>query len=408
MSFNSLGQYSANHKVWDHVGNMIPVVEHSEGVRPHGEFMPAAWLPVKFFDKYYENWMVILPGKIVALDNDGRVVPAQYGLASAQITYTADDYLAGTIDARTGVAYATNGTTTFNVSAVTDFLGRGVSVALSVSHPVGVCPYPVLQWAGDGSADDDGFNPGALKQHNYNMQHRVAILCDYVLELPIVPAKTTTETITAGSWSSNIMTFDALDNLPVATNTQRTPLSFANNSLTDAATVFVNQVTEAADIVAAGDWHINYTTGVIKAYRATNPSSGTYSVTYYNYASAPSGSNVSKFACVLGDVKPGDFLKCNADSNWVKATTVLTGNGTTGDEFNVIMGQVLDIEVGPKDMLDKVRTAYTNLNTSGAGAFPGTAGQMDQMPGSATGGATDKVHYAGAADKVCRVNLISR
>ena len=49
MSFNSLGQYSANHKSWDHVGNMFPVVEHSEGVRPAGEFMPASWLPVQFW-----------------------------------------------------------------------------------------------------------------------------------------------------------------------------------------------------------------------------------------------------------------------------------------------------------------------------------------------------------------------
>ncbi len=399
MSFNSLGQYSANHKPWDHVGNMIPVVEHSEGVRPHGEFMPASWLPVKFFEKYYENYVTIMPGKILAFDNDGRVVPAQYGLAAATITYVAADVTAGVIDVRTGVTLLIGAIGTFNVGDVTDFMGRGTSTALLVSKPVGVCPYPILQWAGDGSADDDGFNPAALKQHNYNMQHRVAILCDYVLELPIVPAKTTTETITSQSWSSNIMTFDALNNLPVATNTQRTPLTFANNSLTTAAVDFVNEVFAAADLVAAGDFYVDYTTGVIKAYRATNPSGGTFSVTYYNYASAPSGSNVSVFACVLGAITPGVFLKCNADSNWVLDSS---------PSLDATMGQVLDIEVGPKDMLDKVRTAFTSLGTSGAGAFPGSAGQMDQMPGSATGGATDKVHYAGAADKVCRVNLISR
>ncbi len=400
MSFNSLGQYSPSHKVWDHVGNMIPVVEHSEGIRPHGEFMPAAWLPVKFFEKYYENWMVILPGKIVAFDNDGRVVPAQYGVAAATVTYGTDDVSAGVIDVRTGVTLLAANVGTFNVGDVTDFMGRGVSVALAVSKPVGVCPYPVLQWAGDASAYDDGFNPTAYVKHNYNMQHRIAILCDYVLELPIVPAKSTSETITSQSWSSSIMTFDALNNLPVATNTSlRTPLTFANNSLTTAAVDFVNQVDTVAQLVATGDWHINYTTGVIKAYRATDPSGGTFSVTYYNYASAPSGSNVSKFACVLGDVKPGDFLKCNADSNFVVDSSPTVA---------ATVGQVLDIEAQPKDMLDKVRTAYTSLNTSGTGAFPGTAGQMDQMPGSATGGVTDKVHYAGAADKVCRVNLILR
>ena len=75
MGFDSLGRYAPNHKSWDHVGNMIPVVEHSEGIRPHGEFKPAAWLPVQFFDKYYEEHFVVLPGKVLAFDNDGRVVP---------------------------------------------------------------------------------------------------------------------------------------------------------------------------------------------------------------------------------------------------------------------------------------------------------------------------------------------
>jgi hypothetical protein len=412
MSFNSLGQYSASHKVWDHVGNIIAPVEASEGQRPYGEFMPASWLPVQFYEKYYENWLVITPGKIVALDNDGRVVPAQYSLGSATIVYGTNDVEAGVIDVRTGIALVTGDVGTVNVSDVTDFMGRGTSTALAISHPVGVCQYPVLQWAGDGSDDDDGFNPAGYRKHNYNMQHRVAFVCDYVLELPMVPAVASSETITAQSWSSSIMTFDALNNLPVATNTARTVITFANNSLSDASTVFVYQKATAAEVTAAGDWHIVYATGVITAFRATDPSSGTYSVTYRHYASAPSGSNVSKFACVLGDIKPGDFLKCNADSNWVVATPKVNGDGVT-DDFDtntVIMGQVLDIEVQPKDMLDKVRTAYSSLSTDATGSFPGgaTSGQMDQMPGSATGGVSDKIHYAGAADKVCRVNLISR
>lgn len=402
MSFNTLGQYSANHKNWDHVGNIMAPVEASEGQRPYGEFMPAAWLPVKFFEKYYENWITITPGKLVALDNDGRVVPAQYGLAGATIVYGTDDVNAGVVDARTGIALLAANVGTVNVSAVTDFMGRGVSVALSVSKPVGVCAYPVLQWAGDATAYDDGFNPTAFIKHNYMMQHRVAFVCDYVLELPLVPAKTSTETITSQSWSSSIMTFDALDSLPVATNTTRTPITFANNSLSTAATVFVYQKSTAAELIADGDWYIDYTTGVIKAYTSTNPAGGTFSVTYRNYASAPTGSNVSVFACVLGDVKPGAFLKCNADSNWVVDSS---------PSLDVTMGQVLDIEVQPKDMLDKVRTAYSPaLATNAAGSFPGgtTSGQMDQMPGSATGGVSDKIHYAGAADKLVRVNLISR
>lgn len=401
MSFNSVGQYSANHKVWDHVGNVVPTVEYSEGTRPHGEFMPAAWLPVQFYDKYYEDWMTILPGKAVAFDNDGRVVPAQYELSGATITYTANDVTAGVIDVRTGVTLLIGAIGTFNVSAVTAFMGRA-STAMAVSKPVGVAPYAILQWAGTGAVGDDGNNPAHWRQHNYNRQHRVAILCDYVLELPLVPATTSSENLTQASFSGHVSTLTAVSNLPVASNTARTPLTFANGTLSDASTRFVNQVSSVAEVLASGDWYINLATGVISVYAAATLGAGNiYALTYSNYASAPSGAGVSKFACALGDLKAGDFVKVNADSNWVVAAD--------DDPFQDVMGQVLEVEAFPKDALDRVRTAYARpLNTNAAGSLPGYAGQMDQMPGSANGGVSDKISYAGAADKVVRINLVSR
>lgn len=410
MAFDSLGRYVPNHKTWDHVGNMIPVVEYSEGIRPHGEFKPAAWLPVQFYEKYYENWITVMPGKILAFDNDGRLVPAQYGLSSATITYTANDVAAGVIDVRTGETLLTAAIGTFNVSAVANFMGT-TGLAMAVSSPVGVAPYAYLQWAGDGGAYDTGFNPSAYAKHNYNMQHKTALLCDYVLELPLVPAATSSENMTQNSYASNVSTFTALTNLPVATNTMRTEITFANGTLTDASTRFVNQVDAVTDIAASGDWHINYRTGVVSVYATATLGAGNlYTVTYYNYASAPTGSNVSRFACALGDLKAGDFVKCNADSNWVKATPSVVGDDENGDGFAEIMGQVIELEdLLGKDALDKVRTAYDPaIGTSGTGSLPGYAGQMDQMPGTATGGVTDKIHYAGAADKVVRINLVTR
>lgn len=410
MPFNNLGAYTPSHKVWDHVGNLVPVVEHSEGIRPHGEFRPAAWLPVQFYDKYFEDWYVTMPGKILSFDNQGRVVPAQYGLATADITYTADDVSAGVIDVRTGAALLSAATGTFAVSGVTDMMGTGVTLA--VSHPVGVAPYPFWQWAGDGSANDDGFNPAYYRNHNYNQQHRTAILCDYVLELPLVPATVTAQAITETSNAANISTMVALGNLPVAKNTARTPFTFAEGvgAPGDVATKFLYEMDTAAEVTSTGDWHVNLTTGVITVYSAASIGATDYTLVYSHYASAPTGSNVSKFACALGDLSAGDFLKCNVDSNWVLATSVLTGNATTGDEFNVIMGQVLEVEdLLGKDYLDRVRTAYDPaIGTSATGALPGTAGQLDQMPGSATGGVPDKVAWAGAANLVVRVNLISR
>jgi hypothetical protein len=402
MAFDSLGRYNPTHKTWDHVGNMIPVVEHSEGIRPHGEFRPAPWLPVQFFDKYYEDYFVVMPGKILAFDNDGFLVPAQYGLASAQITYSSTDVEAGVYDVRTGALLLIGAVGTFNVSAVTAYMGR-TGEALAVSSPAGVAPYAYWQWAGDASGLDDGFNPGGFRRHNYQLQHRTAILCDYVLELPLVPAtESTPEALTEDTNADNVSTMNALGNLPVAKNTVRTPFTFTEGAGApgDVDTRFVVEKDAAADIVSAGDWHVDLTTGVISVYSTGAIGATDYEVTYSHYASAPTGSNVSKFASALGDLKAGDFVKCNADSNFIAATT---------EDFKDIVGQVLEVEdIWGKDALDRVRTAYPSIQTDASGSLPGYAGQMDQMPGTANGGVSDKVHYAGASNLVVRVNLISR
>jgi len=408
MGFDNSGSYSATHKGWDHVGNAIPVVEASEGDRPYGEFKPAAWLPVQFRDKFYEEWYVVMPGKLVAFDPDGRVVPAQYGLSGADVVYTQSDIDAGVIDVRTGAAVAS--AQTIPVSGIDGvihhFMGKtGTALAGAVSAPAGAAAYAYFQWAGDGSAGDDGFNPAYYRKHNYNLQHRVAVVCDYVLELPLVPAGTTAENLSRSAYNAttDVVTGTALSNLPVAANTVRTPISFADGTETDSATVFVNQRDTLAEVVAAGDWHVDLTTGIISWFDALDPGAGSiYAVSYSNYASAPTGSSVSKFASAVGNLKAGDFVKCNADSNFTVAT-----RGT--DMFDDIMGQVLEVEdVKGKDYLDRVRTAFSDLDSSAAGAYPGTAGQLDQMPGSATGGVTDKVNYAGAANLVVRINLVSR
>lgn len=399
MAFDSLGRYTSDHKGWDHVGNMLPVVEHSEGVRPHGEFKPAAWLPVQFFDKYYEVYYVTLPGKILAADNQNRVVPAQYGLAGATVTYTERDVDAGVIDVRTGSTLLLANIGTFAVSGVTDFMGTGETMA--VSAPLGVAPYGFFQWAGDGSSNDDGSTPAGFREHNHNLQHRTALLCDYVLELPLVPATVSLEALENASFASSVLTLGPVDNLPVAANTLRTPITFANHTLTDSATRFVRQVATLADVKGAGDWHIDLTTGVVSVYASSDPGGGgtAYKVSYSHYASAPG--TVSKFACAVGNLKAGDFLICDANSNFVKAGV--------NDTFREIMGQVLEVEnVLDKDALGRVRTAYDSLSSSATGSLPGYAGQMDQMPGSANGGVPDKVHYAGAANLVVRINLVSR
>lgn len=402
MSYNAIGQWSGSHKVWDHVGNVVPAVEFSPGDRPALALKVARWLPVQFYDKFYEDYWVLMPGKGVSLDNDGCAIPAGVGVTGAAIAYTQADIDSGTIDITTGEACAS--VVSYDVADIDgstyDFMGRA-GVAIAASAFIGVCPLGYRQWEGDGSEYDDGINPAGFRKLNYNMQHGVTVVCDYMLELPIVPATTTTEavTFTAPTDGVSTNTGDALAALPVAKNTMRTQIVFTDTGSGDSA-LFVNEVDAATDVVSAGDWHVDLDTGIITVYSGSTTPTG-MRVTYRNYATAPTGTNVSRFACILGDIGPGDFLKYNVDSNYVVAT-----GGT--DCFDEIVAQVLEIKTYPQGGLDKVRTAFTSLGTDATGALPGYDGQLDQMPGTATGGVSAKIHYAGAADKVAVINLISR
>ena len=103
-------------------------------------------------------------------------------------------------------------------------------------------------------------------------------------------------------------------------------------------------------------------------------------------------------------------MKVGANSNLVVATPA-------SDNFCTIIGQVLCLEKHPLDALDRVKTAYNPaITTNASGAMANgsasslsvNAGQMDQMPGSATAGYPDLIHFAGAADTIAIINLISR
>lgn len=414
MSLNQFGQYAGSHKTWDHVGNILPNVEHSEGIRPAIEWKVAEWLPVQFFDKHYENWMVILAGKVVAEDADGRLCPAGLKIAAELagsgdvVTYTRDDVAAGTINVATGepvtlAELTDSGLTRGYTKAEIDsagFLGRA-GVAFTVSAPVGVAPYAYLQWAGG-----DGSNPALYRQHNYNMQHQVAVLCDYVLQLPLVPGETATESLSFGASVEGVATASGIVNTPLAANTQRTPMVFAG---TDAA-LFVNQVDSKDAVKVAGDWFVDLEAGEVSVFSSTVP---TVTLSYSHYAAAPA--SVSAFACAVGDLKGGDLVTFDKDSNFCKATASSLHIGDTSStnqadaivrSHGLVLGQVLDRQAGGRSLLGHVKTSYDPaINTNAAGSKPGYLGQMDQMPGSATGGVGADVHYAGAADTVVRINL---
>ena len=118
--------YVANHKKWDHVGNLTPNIEISEGIRPSEELKPASYLKLVRFDKYLEDYYVVSAGKVVALDSNGDVVPA--GLALQAAAYSGA-YAGGDLGTCIAAGRAAPGSRRRRLYSRRRFLGRCVQVS---------------------------------------------------------------------------------------------------------------------------------------------------------------------------------------------------------------------------------------------------------------------------------------
>ena len=157
-------------------------LEVSEGQRPALALKPAQYLPVKYLDKYLNDWVVISAGTIVSVDPSGDLVNCNGGAATGY-TYTADD-VGITID------YDDGGHDDYVTAA------GAASAVPAGNKPIGVAPYDYYQ---NISVGFDSANPtGLTKYTNYQIQDKVAVLCDYLIEVPVKTSCDASGTILAG------------------------------------------------------------------------------------------------------------------------------------------------------------------------------------------------------------------
>lgn len=461
---------SPSFKQWGHQGNLVPKVEYSEGTRPHGEFLPAPWLPLDdvttaggVYDKYVEEYFSIMPGKVLAFSCEGHLVPAgilkhwkNAGSGAQVLEYKAIDVTQKVIDLGTGSAVTAAKTYTKS-ALLTALQNRGLlrsneQLQDFISAPVGVAPYAYYQ----AMANGDPNNPSNLRLHNFNLQHRTAVLCDYVLELPWVPEqKAATDASDLGTVASYTATqpktyyieFTDTAYMPIAQSVPRAAWTFSN----DSSSIFVTQKTLLRDVKATGDYWIDDSMGRLYFHHGGGSVASATSdvnavqILFYHYNSTNDPSGIGNYACVVGPVCPGDLLKPTDKSNWMPVTQAnahfaystaagtaaldgLTFSGTAlqaevealrdavndeidnaltmfgeiainAEEQAMSIGQVLEVESQPKDSLELVRTAGQTLAWTQ---------YLDKMPGSATEGLSDQLTYAGGANKVVRVNIIRR
>jgi len=455
--------YVPNHKIWDRMGRVTPNVEYSPGERPHFESFAAPWLPVARYEYELEYWITISAGKVVAEDKNGHLVPA--GLrkafnksgATTILTYTSDDAAQSVVDLTTGelVTAATSYTETEVTAALVErgLIRPGQRAMDLVSKPIGIASYNYYKAAGS-----DHWDPSKLYQHNFRPQALTAVTCDYVITVPVVPAVETTETMdgnlanSAGSidWSSartggwfgstalnglvglsSVVADDAnvvgyvFAKFPLAHITQDSPITHSNSQL-------LNKVAGVSSIAAAGDFFVDYDLGILFLYEAGGdaiPTGWTVSdtITYYNYEDAAGSAQITTYMSATGNIDYGDMLTYDENSNLIKAeldianaegydaagapfdtdpeydseadNTVISGQLEQAIDNHVfgVVGQVIGTNSYPKGSLDKVKTAFSGYSAANM-----------RTPGSATGGRTDQLTYAGAAEKMAIVNLILR
>ena len=458
--------YIPNHKIWDRMGRVTPNVEYSPSERPHFESFAAPWLPTQRLDNEYEYYIVISAGKVVAEDHRGHLVPAglrkAWNVAEGEtiLSYTAIDAAQNVIDLTTGIAVA--GVVSYTQAQVTQALKeRGLIKATEyamdfISKPVGIASYNYWKAAGP-----DHYNPATLYQHNFRPQALTAITCDYAITVPVVPNIETTETMAndrtsgadgllenyldgttprAAGWFNSTQIHEIvkyatdvaagadvvcymLVNYPLANITDDTPVAASVAGL-------VAKKSVVTAISVAGDYFIDNDLGLLFVYEAggdaiPTPWTTAATITYYHYNTAV-GTAGNTFMCATGDLDYGDLLTYDEDSNLIKAVldigtaegydadgTIYTADPDYSDDADSVIstqleqaiqnhlygvvGQIIGVNEYPRDYLERVKTAYNGYSAANM-----------RTPGSATGGRSDQLTYAGAAEKMIIVNLIFR
>jgi hypothetical protein len=159
----------------------------------------------------------------------------------------------------------------------------------------------------------------------------------------------------------------ALASKPVAKNTTRTPVSC------DVSGVLAKEKSSIAAVTAEGDWYLDAEVGLLFIHAdtwtglVTDNSDPTFSYSYYDDGGI--GASSEQWIYFDGEGVPGDALSVDEKSNFVV-------KGVSEDilaSTDPALGRLLYVYTEPRQLLDKVKTAFNLTNMNAAGKMPGTA-----------------------------------
>lgn len=387
---------------------------------PHGEWKPAAWLPVLWQNERSKDYFVMSSGKVVSLDGAGRVVPSGLlrrcldagALTDTILEYTANDVAARVIDIRTGAFVTAADTvsledfatavkasgwagTSFD-EAADDLAGAKAIARAFISAPVGILAYDVFVWAGD--------DPANLHFTNYQKQHLIQFFTDIQMKAAHVCADQATS-VPVGD--ATLLTSAALSAMPryagliasgdnvvgynlelgkVASHTSRTPVTVSGMAST-------RHRADVSLLAKLGDWTLDADAGIILLWEqgGNGLPTGLTGFSVFDYTLA--ASSQERMVMFVGDGRPGDFVSFDAMSNFVVASD-------EDHADHLVVGRLLAMFKEPRGHLERVRTGWDGDE------FDATA----KMPGSATGGFSDLITFPAhfgetVADEIAVINV---
>jgi hypothetical protein len=412
-------RYSRNFYVRDDIwGSITPNWRVQPNIaNPAGEWKPALWLPVVFTQSSVaagEDAYVISSGKIVAMDAEGRIVPAglrealvKATITDTVITYTADDVKWGVVDFTTGerltaaktvssieFARACSDRGFVDVAAVpTDEATVRAVIQQFISLPIGVAAYDIHVYAGTPEGGDQHFlnyNKQSLVQFVTEVEARVPhMLADTaVTDLIDVSTVTLDDAPTSGQRPADgdvlsatgvaaLGRYDSddvgavvlitLSEREVAAITSRTPIT------ADVSGLLAASKGSIADVTAVGDYFLDAVPGYLVITRAawdalvTADDDPTFS--FYVYSDAALAAS-EQWIYFTGLPDYGDRrVSVDAASNFC-------AKGSSADILaaaDPALGTLLALDHEPRGLLASVKTAFDLDGVSAASRMPGSA-----------------------------------
>lgn len=360
--------YLANHVVAPQILQGTPNynVEVAEGQVPPGQFYPAQYLPAVISEnRIAGSAYVLMPGKVVCLDENGRLVPAGlvaevkkargvtgYTYAGAATTY-------GDLSAQNGVVSVNGDFVAASDEFVTlNSFGTTGTNAFKFTTPVGIMRYSALKAPGS-----DPSNPSTFTQHGYDTGGARAFSRWCYIQVPVVETQSRTETIPTGVTSYRIALYadGTLSFGGGFSPTKKALPNFMSNPTTGGV------ATQYAQI------------GRTIMFNGTVPAGAT--VSYTPVVQTPFASLVVNSSVTAKDLI-GESVSYNVNSNYVLGANKIAPH---------LVGQILDVKVGQNDDLKLVRTYFRDF------------GLWQEQPGSATDGRNTQLAIANAPKFIARI-----